>query len=106
MVAKKLIVAVFPGVCETFASPLWSQSLLSSDYFPTLERPAKAISGSVDSGSWAEVPYDRSKAALLKLMPMFSPFCVGVSLPILASFVLVLSWGDANRRPIEVGGRT
>ena len=45
-----LISRVFPGVELVFASPLWLQSILMSDDFPTLLRPMKANSGLVSAG--------------------------------------------------------
>ena len=45
------MVAVLPGVDETFASPLRYISLLSSDDLPTFDRPANDTSGRTDSGS-------------------------------------------------------
>jgi len=45
------MVAVLPGVCDTFASPLRLNSLFSSDDLPTFERPANAISGMVEGVS-------------------------------------------------------
>lgn len=50
------MVAVLPGVDDTFARPLRYMSLLSSDDLPTFERPAKETSGPVDAGSCSEVP--------------------------------------------------
>ena len=54
--SKKLMLAVLPGVAETFTSPLRPKSLLSSEDLPTLERPATATSGVVEAGSCATVP--------------------------------------------------
>ena len=39
-----------PGVLEVRASPFWLTSALISDDLPTLERPAKAISGGPSGG--------------------------------------------------------
>ena len=50
------MVAVLPGVDDTFARPLRYMSLLSSDDLPTFDRPAKDTSGPVEGGSWADVP--------------------------------------------------
>ena len=49
-------VTVLPGVPLTRARALRRSRQLSRDDFPTLDRPAKAISGRVEGGSWAEVP--------------------------------------------------
>ena len=65
------MVAVLPGVCETFANPLRLNSLLMSEDLPTLERPANDTSGKVDSGSWFETPNERSKETLLKMKAIF-----------------------------------
>src|SRR5690606_6557460 len=47
---KKLSSCVRPGVFDVRARPLWPVSALMSDDFPTLERPAKAISGGPSGG--------------------------------------------------------
>ena len=45
------MVAVFPGVEDTLASPLRNMSLFSSDDFPTFDRPENDTSGAVLAGS-------------------------------------------------------
>ena len=62
------MVAVLPGVWDTFASPLRLNSLFRSDDLPTFDRPANAISGRVEAGSCDDVPNDRSKTTLLMFM--------------------------------------
>ena len=62
------MVAVLPGVWDTFAKALRLNSLFKSDDLPTFERPANAISGTVEGGSCDEMPNDRSKATLLMFM--------------------------------------
>jgi len=51
--AKKFSACVRPGVLEVRASALRLVSALMSEDLPTLERPAKAISGVAIGGSWA-----------------------------------------------------
>jgi hypothetical protein len=48
--AKKISSWVRPGVCEVRASAVRPVSALISDDLPTLERPAKAISGAPIGG--------------------------------------------------------
>ena len=62
------MVAVLPGVCDTFARPLRLNSLFSNDDLPTLDRPENATSGAVEGVSCADVPNDRSNRTLLKFM--------------------------------------
>ena len=61
--SKKLMLAVLPGVAETFTRFLRPKTLLSREDLPTLERPATATSGVVGSGSCSTVPYEASKRA-------------------------------------------
>ena len=49
-IEKKLINCVCPGVAETFASAFAPASMLSSDDFPTFDRPMNANSGSPETG--------------------------------------------------------
>ena len=53
---KKLMVTVFPGIELTLASCLRLKILLIRVDFPTLERPAKAISAHWEGGSWEDRP--------------------------------------------------
>ena len=48
--SKKLSSCVRPGVFEVRASPFFETSALISELLPTLERPAKAISGGPSGG--------------------------------------------------------
>jgi hypothetical protein len=48
---KKLINCVLPGVLLTFTSPFRPTKELISEDFPTLDRPANAISGNEDIGN-------------------------------------------------------
>ena len=50
------MVAVLPGVDDTFASPFRNMSLFSSDDLPTFDRPENDTSGALLAGSWAAVP--------------------------------------------------
>ena len=62
------MVAVLPGVCDTFANPLRLNSLFNRDDLPTFDRPENATSGIVDGSNWADVPNDRSNDTLLKFI--------------------------------------
>ena len=66
------MVAVFPGTADTLARLLRLNILLIRDDFPTLDRPAKAISSLSDGGSWEYSPYARANSALLKFIVSFS----------------------------------
>ena len=50
--AKKLSSRVRPGVCDVRAKVFLLVSALSSEDFPTFDRPAKAISGGPSGGNW------------------------------------------------------
>ena len=64
------MVAVLPGVWDTFARPLRLNSLFKSDDLPTFDRPENATSGAVEGVSCAEVPNDRSNRTLLKFIAL------------------------------------
>jgi hypothetical protein len=53
---KKLTVIVLPGTELTLARFLRLKTLFISDDLPTLERPEKTISASLEGGSCFDVP--------------------------------------------------
>jgi hypothetical protein len=60
--SKMLSSCVRPGVFEVRASDLRLVSALSSELLPTFDRPAKAISGSLWSGSYLSSGADFTKS--------------------------------------------
>ncbi len=62
------MVAVFPGTQLTLARFFRLNILLIADDFPTLERPANAISTPFDGGICFEIPYEILNSALLKFI--------------------------------------
>ena len=75
---KKLRFWVRPGVCEMRASALRPVSALRSEDFPTLERPAKAISGGAIGGKPSILSAAQMKSQVCgeKLAPDFSEIAV------------------------------
>ena len=60
--AKKISSWVRPGVCEVRASVVRPVSALISDDLPTLERPAKAISGAPIGGRPSDLAAAKKKS--------------------------------------------
>ena len=60
--AKKISSCVRPGVCEVRASVVRPVSALISDDLPTLERPAKAISGAPIGGRPSDLAAAKKKS--------------------------------------------
>ena len=92
--SKKLSSCVRPGVFEVRASPLRLVSALSSEDLPTLERPAKAISGQSGSG--------RNLSAGADFRNVDRP---GKQLPgALGELVVLRPAATSGRRRMRVGG--
>ena len=62
------MVTVLPGTELTLARFFLLNSLFSRELLPTLDLPAKVISGLSDGGSCCEIPNDLSNSALLKFI--------------------------------------